>query len=212
MKRRDLLKNISLGTAGVAISTSAFGDAPKPKEVIPEAANGKYKDEILYDKKLMSEVFFNKHEMATITVLTNIIISADSRSGNAADAKVPEFIEFMAKDDTSLQLPLRGGLMWLDSESKKQKGRRFIELLSNERIQLIDQIAYPEEAKPSMSQGVTFFNLMRDLTVTGFFTSEIGVRDLDYKGNVPNVWEGVPQDILKEYNVSYTDWEKHIKK
>ena len=58
-----------------------------------------------------------------------------------------------------------------------------------------------------MKQGVAFFTLMRDLTSTGFYTSEIGVKDIGYKGNVPNQWNGVPDDVLKQYNVAYTEKE-----
>jgi hypothetical protein len=56
-----------------------------------------------------------------------------------------------------------------------------------------------------MAQGVAFFNLMRDLTATGFFTSEIGLNDLGYLGNRPNQWDGVPADVLSKYNLKYDD-------
>ncbi len=58
-----------------------------------------------------------------------------------------------------------------------------------------------------MQQGVSFFNLMRNLTATGFYTSEIGIKDIGYKGNTPNQWAGVPDDILKQYNLAYTEKE-----
>ena len=68
---------------------------------------------------------------------------------------------------------------------------------------MVEEIAWPEKAKPEMKQGVSFFNLMRDLTATGFFTSEIGIKDLGYEGNRPNQWDGVPQEVLTQYGVSY---------
>jgi hypothetical protein len=71
----------------------------------------------------------------------------------------------------------------------------------------VDEIAYPARAKPEMKQGVSFFNLVRNLTATGFYTSEIGVRDVGYMGNQPTVWKGVPDDVLKQYGLSYTDKE-----
>ena len=70
---------------------------------------------------------------------------------------------------------------------------------------MLDRIAYPELAKPAFSQGVSFFNLMRNLTVTGFYTTQMGYKDVGYMGNVPNNWDGVPADILKQYGLSY-DW------
>jgi hypothetical protein len=48
---------------------------------------------------------------------------------------------------------------------------------------------------------------MRNLTATGFYTSKIGVEDVGYKGNQPNQWNGVPDDVLKQYDVAYTDKE-----
>ncbi len=72
---------------------------------------------------------------------------------------------------------------------------------------MVDQIAYPAKAKPEMKQGVSFFNLMRNLTLTGFFTSEMGVKDLGYAGNTPNRWNGVPDEVLKQYGLAYSEKE-----
>lgn len=228
MKRRDLLKNIGLGTVGIAVAGPAVArdsigakvtDLPN-KKITPEdeyneygdAANGKQQKELAYDQSLRDMQFFDKHEMATIAILSDIIIPKDKTSGSATDAKVPEFIEFIVKDMPYHQTPMRGGLMWLDSESKKSFGDRFIELSSDKRLKMVDMIAYPTKAKPEHSQGVKFFNLMRNLTATGFFTSEMGVKDIGYMGNQPNFWDGVPDDVLKKHGVSYADWEKHVAK
>jgi hypothetical protein len=68
-------------------------------------------------------------------------------------------------------------------------------------------IAYPKKAKPEHAQGVAFFNTMRDLTATGFYTTEMGVKDVGYIGNAPNQWNGVPDDVLKQYDLAYTEKE-----
>jgi hypothetical protein len=70
---------------------------------------------------------------------------------------------------------------------------------------MVDQIAFPELAKPEMTQGVSFFNLLRDLTATGFYTSKIGLKDVDYRGNTPNQWDGVPQEVLDQYGLKYDE-------
>ena len=44
---------------------------------------------------------------------------------------------------------------------------------------------------------------MRNLTMTGYYTSEWGIKDLGYQGNQPNVWDGVPQDVLDQHGVAY---------
>ena len=72
---------------------------------------------------------------------------------------------------------------------------------------MVDAIAFPKKAKPEMSQGVSFFSLMRNLTATGFYTTEMGMKDVGYIGNQPNQWNGVPDDVLKRYNLAYTEKE-----
>ena len=139
--------------------------------------------------------------MATITILADIIIPKDEVSGSASDAKVPEFIEFIVKDMPSHQVPMRGGLRWLDVQCLNRYNATFKDATKEQQLEIVNEIAYPQQAKPEMQQGVAFFNRMRDLTASGFFTTEIGVKDLGYVGNVPNKWEGVPADILKQYGM-----------
>jgi len=164
---------------------------------------GRQEFEVERDKKLHAETFFTKHEMATITVLTDIIIPKDDRSGSASDAKVPEFIEFIVKDMPEHQLPLRGGLRWLDMQCLNRFAHTFVDCTSSQQIEMVTAIAYPLKAKPEMKQGVTFFNRMRDLTATGFFSSKIGIADIGYVGNSPNRWNGVPEDVLKQYGMEH---------
>jgi hypothetical protein len=102
---------------------------------------------------------------------------------------------------------MRGGLRWLDLRATKLFGKSFKQCSAADRIKLVDEIAYPKKAKPEVAQGVAFFNLMRDLTATGFYTSKIGVADIGYAGNQPNQWNGVPDDVLKQYGVAYTEKE-----
>lgn len=157
------------------------------------------------DAKLMGEKFFTNAEMKTITALTALIIPADDRSGSAVDAGVPDFIEFMAKDQPRYQLPLRGGLRWLDVFCLKQHKKIFTECSAQQQTAVLDLIAYPEKATPEVSQGVSFFTMMRNLTASGFFTSKIGIKDLGYVGNTPNEWNGVPDDVLKQYGLAYDE-------
>jgi hypothetical protein len=72
---------------------------------------------------------------------------------------------------------------------------------------MVEQIAYPKQAKPDMSQGASFFSMMRNMTATGFYTSQMGIKDLGYVGNVPNQWDGVPADVLKQYDLAYEERE-----
>ena len=96
---------------------------------------------------------------------------------------------------------------WLDMQCFKRFNKTFVDASKQQQIEMVDAIAYPEKAKPDVKQGVAFFNLMRDLVSTGFYTSEIGGKDIGYMGNVPNQWNGVPDDVLKQYGYAYSDRE-----
>jgi len=213
MKRRDSLKAIALGTIATGMLAEACTTADK-KANIPAVNEGggsvgldRQPQEIARYKEVTSTTFFTPHELATITVLGDIIIPKDAVSGSASDAKVPEFIEFIVKDIPDHQVPMRGGLRWLDLQSVKKFTKAFKDCSHEQQIELVDQIAYPKKAKPDMAQGVAFFNLMRDLTSTGFYTSEMGGKDIGYMGNMPNQWKGVPDDVLKQYNLAYSERE-----
>ncbi len=204
MNRRDSLKAIGLGAVSATALIAGCTTEPKDKTTASDAAvatTGRQDFEIARDKSLIQETFFDAHETATITLLADIIIPKDEHSGSASDAKVADFIEFIVKDEPEHQLPMRGGLKWLDVESLNRYDKDFIGCNAQQQKQILEDIAYPMQAKPRMQAGVAFFNKMRDLTAIGFFTSKIGIADLGYKGNAPGKWEGVPLDVLKQYGL-----------
>jgi gluconate 2-dehydrogenase gamma chain len=154
-----------------------------------------------------SRKFFTDHELATITLLGDIIIPKDEVSGSASDAKVTDFIAFIVNDMPEHQTPMRGGLRWLDMQCLTRYEKTFTDCSHEQQIEMVEQIAYPKKAKPDMRQGVAFFSLIRNLTATGFYTSAIGVKDVGYIGNAPNQWNGVPDDVLKQYGLAYSEKE-----
>ena len=204
MKRRDTLKAISVGSiVATAVGTEAHADTPqKAANNLSDFSAGRSAAEHAYNAKLKAQVFFTPNEMQTIQVLSDYIIPADGQHGGAKEAKVADFIEFIVKDMPHYQTPMRGGLAWLDSQCKQHFQKKFTACTKAQQIEMLDEIAYPEKAKPTMSQGVAFFNLMRNLTATGYFTTKIGFDYLGYVGNRPNNWEGVPADVLKQYNLT----------
>jgi gluconate 2-dehydrogenase gamma chain len=214
MNRRESLKAIGISTLSAtllldACKTKATEDN-KAAVIDKEAGADRQAVEVERDKKIKSETFFSPHEMATITVLGDIIIPRDDRSGSASDAKVPDFIEFIVKDKPEHQTPMRGGLRWLDMQCLKRYDRSFVDCTKQQQIEVVDAIAYPAKAKPEMKQGVAFFDRMRGLTATGFFTSKIGIEDIGYVGNRPNKWEGVPADIIKQYGLENVTFKPSI--
>ena len=222
MDRRKSLKLIATGAVAVpaAIAGCNTDDKKKAEAAIePKFDLDRNPDELKHEKELLAqEKYFTPHEMATITVLTDIIIPKDEISGSASDAKVPEFIEFIVKDMPEHQVPMRGGLRWLDIQSLKRFNSSFKDCAEKQQLEIVDDIAYPVigykdqngnkvnkgKVKPGMEAGVAFFSLMRNLAATGFYTSEIGVKDIGYEGNKANQWNGVPDDVLKQYGIAYT--------
>jgi hypothetical protein len=214
MDRRNSLKLIVTGT--IAAPAIIAGCKPEDKKAKEEAVKeiqlnlDRSKEEAEYEKQLQAMgKFFTDHEMATITVLADIIIPKDEVSGSASDAKVPAFIDFIVRDMPDHQTPMRGGLRWLDMQCLRRYEKTFVDCSQQQQMEMVNLIAYPERAKnkPELQPGVAFFSRMRDLTATGFYTSEIGIKDIGYIGNTPNQWNGVPDDVLKQYGLAYTEKE-----
>jgi hypothetical protein len=147
--------------------------------------------------------FFTMHEYATVAVLVDLIIPKDDRSGSATDAGVPEFMDFMMIDQPGRQTAMRGGLALIDRIGEQRFGKRLLDCADGQRRAILNDIAYPSKAPASLSQAVAFFSSFRDLTATGFFTSKMGIADLQYQGNVfVSEWTGCPEAALKKLGVA----------
>ena len=211
MDRRKSIKALLIGTASTAVLIESCNTKDKPTAAAEDVKkldeDDRMPEEKAVNKKLHADKFFTASELASITILADIIVPKDAISGSASDAKVADFIEFIVKDMPQHQIPMRGGLRWLELQSLNRFEKSFTAITEQQRLAIVDGIAYPDKVKANMQQGVAFFNLMRNLTLTGFYTSEIGVKDIGYEGNKPNQWNGVPADVLKQYNMAYTEKE-----
>ncbi|HWA40881.1 MAG TPA: gluconate 2-dehydrogenase subunit 3 family protein [Gemmatimonadales bacterium] len=139
--------------------------------------------------------FFTAAELATATLLGDLIIPRDAKSGAASDAKVPEYMDFICAEYHSTGDWMRSGLNWLEGHSTGRFGKRFVDLTPDQRSAILDDIAWPARAKPEHRAGVTFFNRFRDLTASGFWSSQMGVEDLQYIGNTfVAQWNGCPPE------------------
>ena len=148
--------------------------------------------------------FFTRREYATVTVLADLIIPRDERSGSASDAGVPEFMDFMMIDQPLRQTAMRGGLAFIDHLCDARFDKPFIECTDAERRQVLDDLAYPGKVDPALAHGAAFFSSFRDLTASGFWTSKMGIEDLQYLGNKPVAeWKGCPSEALEHLGVKY---------
>ena len=198
MDRREVLRLLAAAPAAAgfawsdAEATEAWQRAAAAREAAKTAAP-------------FTPKFFNDHEYRTIRVLVDLIIPRDERSGSATDAGVPEFMDFIVGDQPARQTAMRGGLAWLDRECVTRFDKPFVACAIGEQTAVLDDIAWPERARPELAAGVAFFNSFRDLTAAGFWTSKMGIEDLQYKGNTyVRTWNGCPDEACKKLGVSYS--------
>jgi gluconate 2-dehydrogenase gamma chain len=194
--RRNLIHILGIAPAAAAAQTQAghaHAAAPAPT------------------KKTYQRKVFNDHQWRAVEVLCDLIIPADEHSGSATAAGVPEFIDdwldFRAREDGNQDLAasVLGGLAWLDLEATRLFQKDFAVATPAGQKQILDRIAWPARAADADRRWAAFFTGFRDLTVSGFFSSKMGVADLPYLGNKavaewkgcdPKVW-AVIEDRMK---------------
>jgi hypothetical protein len=202
IERRDALKLIGLMAAA---PTFAFSCTPSDdtgySEQLDEKREASQRPGPDYERQ-----FFTDHEYETVRMLADYVIPADEHSGSASDARVPEFIDSVMADEMlwtetereERQTAMRGGLAWLDYQCLERYDSVFVNCTDAQRRDLLDLIAWPEQAPPEMQAGVEFFNSFRDLTASGFFSSKIGIKDLQYIGNAyVEEWTGCPDEVIE---------------
>ncbi len=192
MGRRELLKVISTVPAALVPLTA---EAEQKVKRFPNPGATPPKKVTAYRRQVLDE-----HEWKTLSVISDLIIPADERSGSATQAGVPEFIDdWLAFQGGTLLTEIRGGLTWLDIECQHHYAHDFVDCSEPERKRILDRIAYPGKAAAEDANAVAFFNHQRDLVVGGFFSSEMGVKDLPYLGNTMVAdWEGCPANVLEK--------------
>jgi len=187
--RRDVLKTLALGVAGGGVLQVI------PLEAAELAHQTVHKEKAAAPAGKYTPKYFTPKQYETLTWLCDTIIPKDEKSGGALEAGAPEFIDLLTSENENFQLALGGGLMWLDTHCIDQYGKVFIECTPEQRKEILDLIAFRKNAKkdPVLSQGVAFFAFVRKMTCDGYYTSKIGIADLQYIGNVTrSEWPGCP--------------------
>jgi hypothetical protein len=189
----DLSRREVLGLLGVALAAGAIGCRPETLRKAAQRATP------------YTPTFFTADEYATVTVLADLTLPADSRGPSAGEAGVPEFIDFVMTEEMDNRERMRTGLAWLDTESRTRFGASFVGATDEQQKAILDDIAWPKLAKPAFTDAAEFFNEFRNLTATGYWSSQVGVEDLRYIGNTfVTIWTGCPEPQLKKLGVSYT--------
>ena len=179
INRRDILRTLAFGAAAGSVL-----------QVIPAEAAA-YVHQMVHKEKAATAAgkyvpkYFSAHQYETLTALCDTIIPKDEKSGGAVEAGAPEFIDLLTSENEKYQLKLGGGLFWLDNFSTDRYGHLYLECTPEQKKEILDLIAFRKNAKqdPTLSPGVAFFVFLRNLTCDGFYTSKIGIDDLQYIGN-----------------------------
>jgi gluconate 2-dehydrogenase gamma chain len=179
INRRDILRTLAFGAAAGSVL-----------QVIPAEAAA-YVHQMVHKEKAATAAgkyvpkYFSAHQYETLTALCDTIIPKDEKSGGAVEAGAPEFIDLLTSENEEYQLKLGGGLFWLDNFCTDRYGHLYLECTPEQKKEMLDLIAFRKNAKqdPTLSQGVAFFVFLRNLTCDGFYTSKIGIDDLQYIGN-----------------------------
>lgn len=178
ISRRDVLRSLSMGVVASSvlrvIPAEAADYAHRMIQAEKLAGGGNYKPK-----------YFSDHQYKTLQSVCQAIIPADAKSGGAIEAGAPEFIDLLTSENPDYQLALGGGMMWLDGACGDRFGSVYMECTPSQQTSMLDLIAFRKNAEsdPSLSQGIEFFSFLRNLTADGYFTSEIGIKDLGYIGN-----------------------------
>jgi gluconate 2-dehydrogenase gamma chain len=189
ISRRDVLKNLAIGVAGGSVMQVI------PVEAAAVAHQMVHKEKAATPGGNYTPKYFSAHEYATLLLLCDTIIPKDEKSGGAVEAGAPEFIDLLTSENKDYQLEFGGGLMWLDNFCLDRFEKTFSDATPDQRKEVLELIAYRKNAlaDPSLSQGVAFFSRLRDMTCDGFYSSKIGISDLEYIGNTAlAVWPGCP--------------------
>ncbi|MBC8305136.1 MAG: gluconate 2-dehydrogenase subunit 3 family protein [Pelagibacterales bacterium] len=212
MDRRETIKNILLGSIGssVLLESCVSSLDNKVLDKIWKYQYGRTPEEKKRDNKFLNSIFFTESELQTIEKIANIVLPPN-KFGDINDAGVVEMFEFIAKDWSTPahndygEKVLRRGLIVFNQLCVEKFGSELLNCTEPQIKVLFDEISYEDNSLKNQKESVKLFATYRGMIVTGYFTSEVGIKDLGYKGNTPNVWDGVPDEVLEQYKgiVSY---------
>lgn len=178
MNRRDAIKNATLLLGGV-LSASAISGVMAGCKAEPKGSGWAPK-------------FFTAEEGSTLEAIVDRIIPKTDTPG-AKDAGVHNFIDqlmaefYQDKDKAAF----RDGLKAIEAEAKSAHGKSFAALKPEEQDAVLtkfDAEAYAEGRKPE--DPPHFFKTMKELTVLGFCTSEVGATEFLKYDPVPGAYHG----------------------
>lgn len=175
ISRRDAVRRL-----GLALMATGALDRLSAQEVHHMAAQSAGAAGAPYRPKT-----FSVDEYRTLERLTDLIIPVENGAPGAVAAGCAAWIDTISSENEQLQGIYRRGFTWLDAAMRERGARDFLSATPGEQTALLDLIAYRRNETAELAPGIEFFTWVRRMTVDAFYTSEIGIRDVGYKGNSP---------------------------
>jgi hypothetical protein len=140
---------------------------------------------------------FTEQEFRTLERLTDLIIPVENGSPGALAAGCAPWIDTISSENEELKMIYKDGFAWLDATMKSRTGEDFVSAPPSDQTALLDIIAYRRNLTTEVAPGVEFFSWVRRMTVDAFYTSEIGIRDVGYRGNSPMASYPAPTEAIE---------------
>ena len=187
ISRRDALRRLAL----VLTATGAL-DRASAEEVHGFAAEAQASNGGAYSPKA-----FTDHQFRTLERLTDHIIPVENGAPGAVAAGAAAWIDMISSENDQLKTIYRDGFTWLDAAMKSRGATDFVGATAEQQTVLLDLIAYRRNQTPDLAPGIEFFSWVRRMTVDAFYTSAIGIKDVDYRGNSPMASYPSPTEAIE---------------
>jgi gluconate 2-dehydrogenase gamma chain len=187
ISRRDALRRL-----GLVMAATGFVDRAAAQEVHQMAGDARATAGGMYSPRALSA-----HDYKTLERLTDLIIPVENGAPGALAAGAAAWIDMMASENAELKGIYTKGLGWLDTTMVQRGEKDFVTAPPARQTELLDLIAYRRNQTPELAPGIEFFSWARRMTVDAFYTSEIGIKDIDYRGNTPQMTYVAPTQAIE---------------
>ena len=184
--RRDVLRRLGLTLMATGVLDRVSAQEVHHFALTAQASNGGS-----YSPKALTD-----HEYRTLVQLTDFIIPVENGKPGAVAAGAAAWIDMLASENAQLKTIYTKGLAWIDEAMKKRSAKDFVSAATDQQTALLDLIAYRRNESPELAPGIQFFTMARRMTVDAFYTSEIGIADIDYRGNRPQASYPEPTEAI----------------
>jgi hypothetical protein len=186
LNRRDLIRAAFFASAASALGPQ-LSFAQAISSGITPAARGEDGSAVLTDRNWKA-AFLNDHQNETLIALSDVLIPATDTPGAKA-ALVNRYLDLLLSvQPVEFQKQFVDALAFIDTESQKQFGKNFRELVTEDQIWLLTAWAYPPdrhrwiEAEGKPDPGQQHFERLKALIAAAFYGSEIGLKELGWDG------------------------------